>query len=517
VAGEGWPLGGPCLRAALSGADQSGSLGARTVKGAGWLMGWRLASRLLGIGNTVVLVRLLLPADFGLVALAMSFSLAIDGLSYIGVQDALVREPVLDRALYDTGFTMNLLRGSLTALVTVACAWPAARFFGDPRLTTIFLVLALALFSTSLENIGTIDFQRDMVFSKQIQILFVPRVVSVVASIACAVIWRSYWALVVGILVVRWLRLIFTYVMHPYRPRLTLRAWRRLVGFSFWSWATSMTALVQGRADTVVIGGYLNTTAVGIYSVGAEIGGLASSELLGPITGALFAAFSSARRTGDGIAWAYLRAVSVVALIMLPASAGIVLVAQPMMHLVFGARWDAAVPLVQLFAFVGMFRVGGAISSAVLMAEGVPHIGFRVELASTILRLIVLLALVPRFGLVGAASGVAAAGFIEEVIYVVVTFRRTGLRARDLALNTWRPALATGMMALVLLCAGLTRAPAIDTAWGDGLVLVAAVPAGAAVFGVSLLLAWLASGRKPGAETFVLSVLGRVVRPWFRR
>jgi hypothetical protein len=112
---------------------------------------------------------------------------------------------------------------------------------------------------------------------------------------------------------------------------------------------------------------------------------------------------------------------------------------------------------------------------------------------------------------------VAAAGFIEEVIYVVVTFRRTGLRARDLALNTWRPALATGMMALVLLCAGLTRAPAIDTAWGDGLVLVAAVPAGAAVFGVSLLLAWLASGRKPGAETFVLSVLGRVVRPWFRR
>ena len=70
---------------------------------------------------------------------------------------------------YDTGFTMNLLRGSLTALVTVACAWPAARFFGDPRLTTIFLVLALALFSTALENIGTIDFQRDMVFSKQIR------------------------------------------------------------------------------------------------------------------------------------------------------------------------------------------------------------------------------------------------------------------------------------------------------------------------------------------------------------
>ena len=117
----------PCARAALSGADQSGSLAARTIKGAGWLMGWRMASRLLGIVNTVVLVRLLAPSDFGLVALAMSFSLAIDGLSYIGVQDALVREPVLDRAMYDTGFTMGVLRGLLTALIVAACAWPAAR------------------------------------------------------------------------------------------------------------------------------------------------------------------------------------------------------------------------------------------------------------------------------------------------------------------------------------------------------------------------------------------------------
>ena len=118
-------------------------------------------------------------------------------------------------------------------------------FFGDARLTTIFLVLALALFATSLENVGTVDFQRDMTFGKQVAIQFVPRVVSVAASMACAVIWRSYWALVVGIVVVRGLRLVFTFVVDPYGPRITLRAWRRLVGFSFWSWALSMTALYR--------------------------------------------------------------------------------------------------------------------------------------------------------------------------------------------------------------------------------------------------------------------------------
>jgi lipopolysaccharide exporter len=501
----------------LSEANPGGSLGARTAKGAGWLIAWRLISRLLGMVNTVVLVRLLLPSDFGLVALAASLAVAVDGLSYIGVQDALVRERVLDRTLYDTGFTMELVRGTLTALVIVACAWPAARFFGDTRLTTIFLVLALGMFATAVENIGTIDFRRDLAFDKQIQIMFVPRVAGVIASIACAVIWRSYWALVAAILVQRGVRLLFTYVIHPYRPGVTLRAWRRLVGFTFWSWANSMTALVQGRSDTIIIGGYLNPTAVGLYSVGAEVGGLASSELLSPITSALFAGFSSARRTGEGVGRAYLRAISVVALLVLPASAGIALIARPMMNLVFGVPWDAAVPLVQVFASIGVLRVGGAISGALLTAEGVPHIAFRVEAVVTVVRLAALLVAVPTFGLIGVVAAVAVTAMADETIYLVVTFRRTGLRARDLALVLWRPALATGVMALVLLAAGLHRPPADAGVLWRSLQLATTVLLGALVYGATLVLAWLASGRRGGAESYILEMAGQAVRQWFGR
>ena len=497
----------------MSETNHRASLGAKTAKGAGWLMGWRLVSRLLGIVNTVVLVRLLSPSDFGLIALATSFSFAIDSLSYLGVQDALVREHALDRGMYDTGFTIGMLRGFLTALIIVALAWPSAHFFGDARLTDIFLVLALALFASSLENIGTVDFQRDMTFGKQVQVQFLPRVAGVVASIACAMIWQSYWALVAGILVSRGARLLATYVVHPYRPSITLRAWRRLVGFSFWSWALSMTAMVQGRADTIIIGAYLNPTDVGLYSIGGEVGSLASSELLEPISRALFAGFTSARREGDGIGSTYLRSISVVALLLLPASAGIALIAPPLMHLAFGARWDAAVPLVQVFACIGVFRVGGIISGALLTAEGVPHIAFRIEAIVTALRLAILLVAVPVFGLIGAAVAVAVTAMADETIYLIVTFRRTGLRARNLARIMWRPALATACMVLTLLAADFTGNPAGQGAVSNAARVALTALVGALVYGVVLLSAWLASGRPAGAaETYCLRTAASMIQ-----
>jgi O-antigen/teichoic acid export membrane protein len=183
-----------------------------------------------------------------------------------------------------------------------------------------------------------------------------------------------------------------------------------------------------------------------------------------------------------------------------------------MMHLVFGARWDAAVPLVQLFAFIGMFRVGGAVSAALLTAEGMVARAFRVELVSAVLRVIILLALVPRFGLIGAASGVAAIGLIEEVFYLVITFRHTGLRARDLAFGVWRPALATGVMVLVLLAAGLHQPGADEGLVWHAMQLAGTVLLGAVVYGATLLLAWIASGRPRGAETYVLGMARQAIR-----
>lgn len=73
----------------------------RAATGAAWIIAWRIATRNIGLLSTLILVRLLQPGDFGLVALATGFISSVDALSAIGVQDALVRAPVLDRPMYE--------------------------------------------------------------------------------------------------------------------------------------------------------------------------------------------------------------------------------------------------------------------------------------------------------------------------------------------------------------------------------------------------------------------------------
>ena len=118
------------------------SLALRTAQGAGWVIVWRMATRVLGLINTLILVRLLLPADFGLVALATSFAQAVDWISTVGVEQALIRETHLDNALYNTGFTMNVIRAVAVGAMIAASAGPVSAFYGDARLMPILLAVA---------------------------------------------------------------------------------------------------------------------------------------------------------------------------------------------------------------------------------------------------------------------------------------------------------------------------------------------------------------------------------------
>jgi lipopolysaccharide exporter len=483
------------------------SLAVRMVKGAGWIVAWRMMTRALGLASTIILVRVLLPTDFGLIALATSIAQVLDNLAAVGVNDALIREPDPDRAIYDTGFTLNLLRASIVALCIAAGAPFASTFFNDPRLRPILFAIAGMTMIAACENIGVVQFRRDLAFRKEFQLLALPRIAGALTTIAFAFILRNYWALIVGLLAMRLVRLIVTYWLHPYRPRVTLRAWRRIVGFSFWTWISAVAIMIKDRTDSFVIGRVLGPAKVGVYAVGMEIGTLTATEIVEPLTTALFAGFSAGRREGANIPQAFFKAIAVTFILMLPAGVGISMLAAPLITLMFGARWIEAIPLVQVFALLGVTKAIPYFSSVLLAAHARLSVQFRIIIAVLAVRLILLFSLIGPLGLMGAVTAAVVSFMTEECLFLVVTFRLFKLRTADLFRASWRSILATAVMVLVVVEEGIGWAPAASSNVQLMFDLAIAASSGAIVYGTSLLAAWWLSGRPDGAETMFLGIM----------
>lgn len=481
------------------------TIAAKTLRGAGWVIGWRMATRGLGLLSTLILVRLLTPDDFGLVATAMAFAASIDAMASIGTEFALIRERSPSRAMYDTAFTLNVIRGIATALILMLGAWPVAMFVEDMRLAPVLLLLGLAFMMSAVENIGIVDFRRALDFGKEFRLFLVPRILGITGNIVTALLLRSYWSLLVGVFITRFSRMVFSYVMHPYRPRLSLAAWRHLFGFSFWLWANSLVALVRDRADTIVLGRMLATDRVGVFSIGAEIALLPTTEILEPASRTLFPGFAAGAHAGADMARAYLNAMGVVLLLVLPAGFGISLLADPLVKLALGWNWLDAVPIVQIIAISGLFHVIIQTSGNIFGVRGESRLLFQMSLFSAVLRVPLLVFMVAQRELVGAALAVVMILGIEAAIYLVVTARKLHLGLGDFVRAIWRPALATAAMCAVLAYAGLGWAVARGEVLDIALHIAAGVALGAAVYGAVLGACWLAAGRPPGAERILLN------------
>ena len=184
------------------------ALVAKTMAGAAWLLTWKMVARSLGFISTLVLARVLAPGDFGVLAMAGTFAAAVDALSQLGLQDALVRHVGNDRRLFNTAFTLQVGRAVIISTFVAGMAPVAVWWFGEPRLAPILYVLAGSSLLGGAENIGLVEVRRAMRFDVQFKLMLTARLVQLATTIPLALLLRSYWALLLGIVASQEARLI---------------------------------------------------------------------------------------------------------------------------------------------------------------------------------------------------------------------------------------------------------------------------------------------------------------------
>ncbi len=489
-------------------APAPASLARRVARGAVWMVAIRFASRTLGLVSTLVVARILVPADFGLVAVATAFSQSVDAVSEVGLSEALVRHPHEAHGLYDTAFTLQAIRGCLTGAVVALAAPFAGPWLGEPRLTPILLVLAALAVLGGFENVAVAEFRRNLRFGVELVLQILPRLLMVATAIVAALLLRSYWALLIAMAVAKLARVVATYAVHPHRPRLALGRWRDLAHFSFWTWATSLAGIAWSRSDAFIVTPALGAAAFGLYALAWEVGSLPVSELIAPVAGALFPGFAEARRRGEAEALAPLAVVAFLTMLVAPLAIAISAAAGPLVAVLLGPRWLAARPLVAVIACICAVAPFGWVSATLLSASGRVARYFVVVALSAAVRVVMLLHAVQAGGLLAVAWwSVASLGF-EALVFAVVLRAAGELRLRDGLGGLVRTFLASAVALVAVRASGWgwhaapAHATALAFAEGAAIGLYAI-----AVFAAAVLLLWRLAGAPDGPERRLAALL----------
>ncbi len=475
----------------------------KMARGAAWVVAARMVDRFIGVISTTILARILVPADFGLIAMATAIAAILDLLGSFGFDLALIHNQKANRSHYDTAWTFNVLFGAFCAFGLIALAVPTAKFYTEPRLVAIMIVLSFASFMSGFSNIGIVNFRKEMHFRSEFILLFMRRIVTFTITITGAIILKSYWALIFGMVSGSIVNVALSYWLQNYRPRFSLAAWRELFHFSKWMVINNILYFLVHRGTDFVIGRLNGASALGIYSVAYEISTLPSTELVAPINRVAFPGFSKLGEPAI-IADAYLKIFGMITLMIFPTGIGIAAIASPLVETMLGNKRLDSIPLIQILAFYGAVSATQTNNGTVCLALG--HVRLLTWMAVSFLAVLLpaMAYLVHTHGVHGAGYAFMLAQVINIPLNLMILQRLIPIYWNDLFQRSWRPLVSATFMFLTVSKSVAIMALA---GWLVGLQLIVGIMLGTSTYLFTILLLWWISRKPAGAETYVLEFI----------
>ena len=475
-----------------------------------WVAGSRMIVRSLGVLSTLVLARLLTPDDFGVVAVAAGIIGLLQSFTDLGFDQALVHFQDTTPEDYATTWTLNALRGALLGVLLLLLAYPVAFFLHDQRLVPVLAFLSLQPIVTELANPRFIEFEKALQFNVVFRLMVLTKVVGVATTLTLAVIWHSYWALIVGMFATALARTFLTFALVPGRVWPELSSWRRLLSFSGWLSGAQMLGALGNRLDPLLLGVFATPQAVGFLHVARELTWTTFNEVAAPLRRVLFPALSRYESASPAFVASYRQAVAGLFMVLAPVSLGLALTAQDAVPLLLGPKWLPAVPPIRWIAIALVFSILGRIAESAAMAVGQTQMIFHRTLFVVPIKLTTFIGGAALYGLDGAVFGMICGMAAGAIINMRMGMKITGISAGrhiTIAARSWVSLL--GLTAVVL-GVGWALGPA-SSLLGHGLRLVVAATAGAATYTGLHLICWQLAGRPVGPEATVLNaVMGRI-------
>lgn len=473
------------------------------IKGAAWSLGTRWGIRIIGFLNTMIMARLVLPEDYGIVAMSFLVVALIQSLLDFSSATALLRKDIVSRAEVDSAWTLRGIQGVVMAVAMLVIIPLAELYFQDTRVSTILYVFAACVAVSGFSNIGMILAQKAFNFSLEFRLQLYAKSVSVMLTIAAGWWFRDYRALVIGIGSGYIGGFILSYIMHSYRPRLCVSEIAGIWKITKWLMVANVGGFILRKGDELVGARIGSASDFGLYNVGSDLGQMPTGEVGPAVLKAFLPVLASMTGSTADINSAVLKTIRVVACITLPLGFGMSAVSEPMTLYVLGPNWTDASSFVAVFAIVGaIYSLNGPVWSLMTLRGRTKGLSSAVWVEFGVFA-ICALALVPFYALMGLVWSRLIGVTVNLCVIYWLGAQICNLSLRESLFAIARPLLGSILMYLAV---NLFLAH-----FGIGIVpLVAAVLFSIVGFSIWCYFGWIIFGRPEGLESTLFEVLGKV-------
>lgn len=409
----------------------------------------KYASTAINLGSTLVLARLLAPEEIGVFSVGAAVVGVMHALRDFGVTNYLIQERAVDQAKIRTAFTATLaLSWFFAGVLFLASGW-AARFYGEPGVREVVLVMAANFVLIPFGSPILALMRRELQFGRLAAIQLASTAVNATVSILLAALGHGFmslaWASLAGVATTSGLAFLARPRAFLIRPG--LQEWRSVLSFGAYATGNALIGDIRLTAPDLILGRMLGFEAVGLYSRAIGLLSIFSKLIFQGLQPVLLPVLAEKVRRGEDLRETYLKAMEYVTVLYWPFLLFLALMAQPIVHLLLGDQWLDVAPLVRILCLSSAMAFPAFLTQPLLMSLG------RIRDTLTLNLIILPVALLMLFmGSLHSLTVVALLSYPTALLSLVTTMivvrRYVRFSLAELARRTGRSALVTAVAAL---------------------------------------------------------------------
>lgn len=342
------------------------------ARGIAWTFFNSTFVRVLQILTMLALAKLLMPADFGVFALATMVTNGMTIFSDTGFAQALIYRQGDIRKGANTAFVLCVATNMTLGTLALVAAPLIGRAFTEPHIVAPLRLMALGLMAWGAASVPMALLDKELLFKKRAVVEIAGAVCYSAIAVVLALLHFSYWSMVIAWTVSVALNMTVVWLVSPWRPTLQFsrEESRAIISYGKHLVAGVVVTFIVFQLDKAAVGKMLGVGILGCYTVAFTVCSLPATNLTAVVNRVMFPTYSRLHDDLPAIRKVYLGTIKHLAIVAFPITAGLVILAGPAIRLFYGVKWYPAIPLFHILAFYGMMRAIGATAETVFMATG---------------------------------------------------------------------------------------------------------------------------------------------------